>query len=94
MKIFKYVLPVAQWKEVEMPEGADILSVQAQNDKICCWALVEPENPMVKRSFVVHGTGTTIGSVKNLKYIATVLTLGGNLVWHVFEKYGPESELS
>lgn len=71
-------------RELEMPEGATILSVDVQFGRICIWALVEPTAPKEKRVFCIYGTGAAIAD--NLgKFIGTVQLAGGEFIVHVFE---------
>ena len=73
---------------VEMPKGAEILTIQTQNGTPCIWALVNPESEKEKRHFEVYGTGHNIhydmGIVR--KYINTFQLEGGLLVFHLFER--------
>lgn len=78
--IYKYTLNNVG---IEMPIGAEILTVQIQNDKPCIWAMVDPEAEKKVRHFQVFGTGQPIPEV-SMKYIGTYQELGGSLVWHVF----------
>ena len=75
--------------ELEMPEGAQILSVQSQGHEICMWAHVNPENPKVKRKFITVGTGHNIDSDLSLSYYGTSLLHEGRLVFHTFEIVEP-----
>ena len=70
---------------IEMPKGAEILSVQIQNGQMfnaCIWVKVNPENELEKRKFVVIGTGHSFDDT-NMKYIGTYQD--GPFVWHLFE---------
>lgn len=82
--IWKFTLrPVI---EIEMPDGAQVLSVHAQNGELCMWAQVRTENPMVKRKFLTFGTGHILPEDKRLIFVGTALLEGGSLVLHVFEE--------
>lgn len=89
MTIWKYVFTDNE-DSFQIPCGAEILTVQTQNDgiggleQICLWALVDPEQPTETRTFYAHPTGGNLGSRKQ-KYIGTVQMFAGKLVWHVFE---------
>lgn len=75
--------------KVEMPIGAEPLTVQMQNDKPCLWAMVDPEAAKETRQFNIFGTGhkLPVGNLlTKLKYIATFQMYGGTLVFHVFEE--------
>ena len=69
---------------IEMPRGAQILSVAEQNNKICLWALVDPYAETEAREFHVFGTGHEI-SIKSLNFVGTALLNNAGLVFHVFE---------
>lgn len=71
--------------KVEMPEGAQLLTVREQGDDICLWALVDSDAPMVARRFVGFGTGHQIPEDQALSFIGTAMLQGGNLVFHIFE---------
>lgn len=92
MKIFKYTIRVTDGPIVlDMPNGARILSVQAQgpnptHDMLTMWALVDESADFVTRTFRTFGTGQPLSSaVCGYVHIGTVLCAGGLLVWHVFE---------
>ena len=85
MKIYKYVLLIADEQTIEIPLGSKILCVQNQKEDLCIWAEVNPKNNLVKRTFLVIGTGHNTPNSRD-NYIGTVQTLNGNLVWHVYEK--------
>lgn len=72
----------------EMPEGAEILTVQVQGlSMICLWALIDTEVSLVMRKFGIFGTGQPISveEKEELSYIGTVQTHRSRFVWHVFE---------
>jgi hypothetical protein len=92
-KIWKFPLQLTDRQEIEMPEGAVILSVQVQRSQVCLWALVEPGASKVKRQFRIHGTGHDVPDVDKLDFIGTIQNNGGDLVFHVFEEF-PTSDLS
>lgn len=84
--VYKY--PIPNHGGIEMPVGAKILSVHAQNDSVCLWALVDPSRPPVSRAFRVFGTGHPIGNdlAERLSFVGTALLEAGSFVVHVFEK--------
>jgi len=83
--IHKYPLVIVHEQPIQMPSGAEILSVAVQNETPCLWALVETENPMQKRSIVIVGTGHPAPE-GNYRFVGTVMLCGGVLVWHVFQR--------
>ena len=85
-KIFKYSLTVNSHHSIAMPVGAVILSVQTQNEIPCIWAEVDPEALKVHRCFIVYGTGQDLNTEFPEKYIGTFQVLGGELVFHLYER--------
>lgn len=72
---------------IEMPKGAEILSVQIQDGNPCIWALVNPKNEPKEKVIEIFRTGHEIpcdGIVRN--FIGTFQMFGGNLVFHLFER--------
>lgn len=90
--IYKYTLTTEEMQKIELPEGAEILSVLSQNEEVCMWAMVNPDADKVIRTFAVIGTGWRLITEANLKYIGTVQLNGGKLVFHVFEWVTGESK--
>jgi hypothetical protein len=91
--VYKYPIPITDNVTIDLPVGAEILSVGVQKgvnvhgypEAVCLWALVTPASPVERRRFRVVGTGHPISSNENLKFIGTVMLEGGALVFHVFE---------
>jgi hypothetical protein len=69
---------------MEMPEGAQILSIAEQHDQLAIWALATPENAKKTRHIRVHGTGHRIATDPG-KFIGTVQLLEGMRVLHFFD---------
>jgi hypothetical protein len=84
VKVWKFEI-VDPEAPVAMPYGAVILSVGVQHERVCVWALVAENEPMVARRFVVARTGTPIPG--HGQFIGTVLLHGGDLVFHVWEGF-------
>lgn len=84
--IFKYPLKIRDEVMVEMPRGAVPLSVHAQGEQLCLWALVNTRLDTSPRRFRIIGTGHPIdeAEIGRLTFIGTVLQ--GPFVWHVWEK--------
>lgn len=82
MTVWKFVLsPYTQ--SIYMPDGAQVLSVGAQHQKVCVWALVNPNNPVVPRRFVLAVTGHDVPG--HGRFLGTVILEGGGLVFHIWE---------
>ena len=80
--IWKYVLELTDTQTVEMPDGAEILSVANQGDSACIWAIVDPEQEKRTRTIEIFGTGHPVPSASR-RFIGTALF--GPLVFHFFE---------
>lgn len=84
--IFKYKLETTGLQEIEIPEDAQVLSVQGQHGFLCLWAIVDPDKPKEKKRILLAGTGHPIPEDRNLKFIGTVQEFEGELIWHIFEE--------
>ena len=85
MKIFKYTITPADHFELELPIGAQILTVQTQYGVPCIWCLVNPNLSTEIRRFRMAGTGHPINEDFTLIYIGTFQMSGGQLIFHLFE---------
>jgi len=81
--IYKYELEGSN-PHIEMPYGSKVLCVQMQGAVPCIWAEVDPDAPLVKRSFRIVGTGHSI-DFTNGEYIGTFQMHGGTFIWHLYE---------
>lgn len=83
--IWKY--PLYPNTSIEMPAGAQILSVHEQGGEIAIWAKVDTTQPMERRHFEIYGTGHVIpaGLAEELTYLGTAHLHRGSLVLHAFE---------
>jgi hypothetical protein len=81
--IYKYQFQIADRIEIEMPIHSDILSVQLQGNTPTMWAKVDTSLDLVKRIFLVFGTGHEINSIFDYRHIGTIQHNG--FVWHIFE---------
>ena len=83
--VYKYKLQITKViQEVVLPLGAQILCIKMQNDELCMWALVDPDqtyNEVVK----IRCAGTGHEITEDVEYIDTVMLLGGELVFHFFK---------
>lgn len=90
-QIWKYGIKKTDWQEIIMPAGAEILTVQWQNDEPCIWALVNPiEQRNETRIFEIFGTGQNLPHDMGVerKYINTIQLNEYQLplVFHIFER--------
>ena len=86
--IYKYVLESKEIQEIEIPYNALILSCQFQNNELCIWANVDPEEKKGKLKILILGTGNPIPEEYLngcYEFLATVQV--GIFVWHVFKFY-------
>jgi hypothetical protein len=81
--VYKYRLPVGDWSSISMPEGAQVLCVEVQNDRPTLWARVTPGNRPHVYHFRTAGTGHDLGSNVG-RHIGSFQLDGGALVFHVF----------
>jgi hypothetical protein len=83
--IWKYTLEVTDLQTLEMPVGAEILSVQMQHGVPTLWATVNPAALTQFRTIAIHGTGNPIPGDPGI-FLGTVQQQVGNstLVWHIF----------
>lgn len=88
--IWKFNLVVTDRQRIEMPKGAQVLTVQLQDGWPRLWALVELDEASLTemRTFEIHGTGNPIDDGER-HYIATFQQ--PPFVWHVFERLGVQS---
>jgi len=98
--IWKYRFPPEDEFELEMPRGARILHVAMLQggDRLtggpCIWALVQTEQPMVKRKFSLRGTGHDCDDLdlyrppgERSDFVGTFFVYGdGSLVFHLFDR--------
>lgn len=81
--IYKYPLDMGETK-LSIPHSAKLVHVDAQNDQVCLWFEVHSDRAHEERRFKIFGTGHAIDA-QNWHHVGSVLTLGGALVWHVYE---------
>lgn len=86
-RIWKWPLQIVEQQILMMPAFAEVLTVQMQGNQPHLWALVDEREKVEARTFAIYGTGHPVPDFAGA-YIATIQTVGGNLVWHVFER-GP-----
>lgn len=85
--IYKYGLDLKPTVNIELPFGAEILSVHHQKDKIFIWALVDTKEKLMINTFYIVGTGQMFPFDEiDTKFIGTVHTNNGDFVWHIFKE--------
>lgn len=81
--IHKYSLRIDDEQVILLPKGAQILTVQIQNEQPFLWALVDPIYAEEPRKVLIRGTGHDALGLG--RYISTFQMRGGALVFHAFE---------
>jgi hypothetical protein len=87
-RIFKYELETTDTQEIEMPQGAQVLCIQTQNEIPCVWAIVDPDATPTLRTFEIYGTGHNFPENEwpdRRRYVGTYQLRQGALVFHCFE---------
>lgn len=83
--IWKFDLEILESQEVRMPEGARVLSVENQMERLVLYALVDTQAPKMERTVHIRGTGHPIAPrLIQAEFIGTVKMVDGALMWHVF----------
>lgn len=84
MTIYKYRCRVRDGAFcIELPETAQVLSVQLQGGVPHLWVILSPREPNVNRWFRWYGTGERIEVREGPAYVGTVQI--DSFVWHLFE---------
>lgn len=86
LTVWKFPLEITDVQDIAMPAGAQILTAAEQRGVLCLWAIVDPARPNLLMRVTIVGTGHTAPGEDEADYIGTVLTSGGDLVWHVFAR--------
>lgn len=89
-RVYKYEIMPGDDIEIEMPRGAEPLSVQTQQGVPMLWALVDPHAPLVTRRFRLTGTGhdigTDIAARVAFRFVGTFQLIASGLVFHLFDR--------
>jgi len=85
MTIWKFPVRIADEFSIEMPVGAQVLSVQVQGTEPQLWALVNPKARRTMRRFRVHGTGHPVAPDIG-EFVGTFQVRMGTLVFHLFDQ--------
>lgn len=87
-KIFKYPVKITDASTIVLPAEAKILSVMEQDGGIVLYAAVNSDADKHKTKDVViriRGTGNVIDfNLDDFKFLGTVSTHAGRLMWHIF----------
>lgn len=81
--VWKFPFEVADHIEIQMPDGAEFLSVSLQRGQPCMWCAVIPSNVLVARYFELRGTGHAFSGTEG-EFLGTFQMMGAALVFHLF----------
>ena len=84
--IWKYEIPFKNEFTLQMPKGAELISVANQNEMGCLWAFVDPNEDIEDVNFCLYGTGYEIENPNILSYLGSFQQYNGRFVWHLFEE--------
>lgn len=95
--VWKYPIPVEDTFTLDLPTGAEVLTVANQGHPLTgadlhIWALVDPAASPEPRAFRLAGTGHPIDTDAPLRYVGTVIMLSGSFVVHLFEVLAGETQ--
>jgi hypothetical protein len=86
--IWKYEIPITDEPAIKVIAGANLINLQAQNDKIFAWVLVDSGIKIQEtKRFRIFGTGNPVDSLDELEFYTTVQTQspdGFVFIWHIF----------
>lgn len=86
--IYKYPLEIRDSFTLEMPEGAEVLTLQLQEGKPYIWVLVDPTADRIPYTFYMFATGRIEEEKKLNKknYVGSYQLANGRLVFHLFRE--------
>lgn len=83
-RVFKYNLVASDHQVIELPKGAQILTVNNQYDHMVLYAEVDDTNVELKPiDIYIYGTGAPMDRRATL-YLGTVLMFYGDAVFHIY----------
>lgn len=87
--IYKYSFDVADEVSLNMPRGAEFLSIQVQKQRPTMWFLVDDSEELEEKRFRIYGTGFVLDNEVAQFYRGTFQLVAGTFVGHVFEILDP-----
>ncbi len=94
MRIMRWTLQLLpKVQQLQLPDGAQILSVQSHYGAVWLWALCNPDAKTVERTICIYITGKDeIAECDSrleqpLHYISTFLPEGSPYEFHAFERF-------
>lgn len=92
MKVLRYQIEIIEVQEIQLPAGAQVLTIGQQYDpetmsnQIYLWAVVNPDAPPTTRRIYMVFTDQKFDLV--LDYLTTMILKDGKLVIHCFVQGG------
>jgi hypothetical protein len=87
--IYKYKILITDEFVLNLPLNSKLLSVAEQDGDMVLYAMVIPELGLHPVKIRVIGTGNPMpGDMSEYKFLGTVKTYNGRLMWHIFYKDG------
>ena len=83
--IHKFPLQIRPIQIIEVPQGAEFLSVHNQDELIAVWFRCDPSKPTEYRTMLIIMTGSAAPPPEQSRFIGTVLLDHGTFVAHIFE---------
>lgn len=90
-KVIGYAFTYASRQVIDMPEGAEVLTVQVHTRAPTIWAIVDASADMVPRFFRMFNTGDDVKHPESMRYVGTCqrdVFMSEHLVYHLFEEVG------
>ena len=87
-KVKEYPIDYTHTTEISMPKHAQILCVKFNptNEKPFIYALVDPDEPIERRSFIIRESNVYVAPDKEMiRYVGSYVGSDDFRVWHVFE---------
>lgn len=90
VKVWKYMMEDPNTQKsvtditLQIPENSKFLNAGVQNGKVTLYFLIDADEKLVNRRFMVSGTGRDLPTEK-IHYMATVEIMGEKMIGHVFE---------
>lgn len=81
---YKFDVTAAYRFSILLPRAALVLHAAEQREEYFIWALVDEDQPLENKNFLVIGTGAWIENTQEIIcHISTIQSRG--FVWHIFE---------
>lgn len=85
-RVYKYPLSIVDFQTLGMPADAKLLTVQAQRNQPCLWALVDTERAQEEVTLRLVGTGHEFEDADQWEHLGSFQLDAGLLVFHVFRQ--------